>query len=164
MSGAPRRKDVPRDPTSRRHRTTCACWDSALIQRCLVPADWFIEPNWTSGRQVPWKFERADGHPWALAGLGSEWTSPETGEIVASYTVVTQNCDAHPLLRQMHKPDPTLGPDEQDKRAVVPIEEADWDAWLYASSQDAERLIRLPAEELFRHGPAAAPRPTPTLF
>lgn len=143
-------------------RTYRGAW--AAGQRCLVPANWFVEPNWSSGRHVPWKFERADGQPWALAGIWSEWIHPETGEVVPSYSVLTQNCDAHPLLRQMHKPDPALGPDEQDKRAVVPIEEADWDAWLHASVQEAQRLIRLPAEDLVRHGPAKAHSETPSLF
>ena len=149
---------------TRRARQTRRPTTWAAGQRCIVPANWFVEPNWSSGRHVPWKFERADGQPWALAGIWSEWIHPETGEVVPSYSVLTQNCDAHPLLRQMHKPDPALGPDEQDKRAVVPIEEADWDAWLHASVQEAQRLIRLPAEDLVRHGPAKAHSETPSLF
>lgn len=70
--------------------------------------------------------------------------------------MITQNCDAHPLLAKMHKPDPTLPPDRQDKRTVVPLEASDWDAWLNGSEAQAQSLIRLPAESLFRHAAAVA--------
>jgi putative SOS response-associated peptidase YedK len=123
-------------------------------QRCLIPALDYDEPNWSSGRNVWWRFARSDGAPWALAGLWNEWSDPQTGEVVASYTMLTQNCDAHPLLNRMHKPDPALPPDAQDKRAVVPIERDDWDRWLHGSIKDALALVRLPPEELFVHGPA----------
>jgi putative SOS response-associated peptidase YedK len=122
-------------------------------QRCLVLAEDFDEPYWGTGKNVWWRFARADGEPWALGGLWSEWTDPETGEVVASYTMLTQNCDHHPVLSQMHKPDPALAPDQQDKRTVVPIERANWDAWLQGTAEDAMKLVRLPSCEL-RHSPA----------
>ena len=136
-------------------------------QRCLIPAETFDEPNWESGKNEWWRFARADGEPWALAGLWSVWTDPETGELVPSYTMITQNCDVHPLLRRMHKPDPKLPADQQDKRAVVPLERDQWDEWLNGNPDQADRLIQLPAEHLFVHGPAAAPQPAapvPGLF
>jgi len=123
-------------------------------QRCIIPAESYDEPNWTSGKNVWWRFRRTDGEPWALAGLWSEWLDPETGELVPSYTMITQNCDDHPLLGLMHKPDPKLPPDRQDKRAVVPLEPAQWDAWLGGSPQQAQELIQVPPPELFRAGPA----------
>ncbi len=36
-------------------------------------------------------------------------------------------------MSRMHKPDPKLGLDQQDKRSVVALETADWDTWLGAS-------------------------------
>lgn len=92
------------------------------------------------------------GHPWALAGLWSDWTDPESGEVVLSFTVLTQNCDAHPVLKHTHKPDPSAPADQQDKRTIVPVERADWDQWLRGTIEDALELVRLPACEL-RHGP-----------
>ena len=103
-------------------------------QRCIIPASSYDEPNWTSGRNV-WKFARADGAPWALAGIWSEWLDHETGEVVPSYTMLTQNCDGHPLLAQMHKPDPALPPDKQDKRCPCPLEPDQWDAYLGLAAQ-----------------------------
>lgn len=132
-------------------------------QRCLIPAMDYDEPNWESGRNVWWRFARRDGAPWALAGLWSEWTDPATGEVVPSYTMLTQNCDAHPLLRRMHKPDPALPPDAQDKRAVIPVEREHWARWLQGDAAQALELVRLPAEPLIAHGPAEAARPPPPL-
>lgn len=34
----------------------------------------------------------------------------------------TINADAHPLMRRMHKPDPKLPVDKQDKRSVISLE------------------------------------------
>lgn len=92
-----------------------------------------------------------DGMPWALAGLWDEWTDPASGEVVLSYTLVTQNCDHHPLLKLMHRPNLKLPADRQDKRTVVPIEREDWATWLHGNAQEAEALIRLPPVEIFAH-------------
>jgi putative SOS response-associated peptidase YedK len=54
----------------------------------------------------------------------------------------------------MHKPDPDLPDDRQDKRTVVSIEREHWDAWLYGSVDEARDLIRVPPLELFEAGPA----------
>ena len=123
-------------------------------QRCIIPAEAFFEPNWESGRHAPWRFTRADGEPWGLAGLWNAWVDPATGEIVESYTMLTINADAHPLMKRMHRPDPKRGPEQQDKRSVVPIEIVDVDTWLMAPPAQAAALVRLAPAELFVAGPA----------
>lgn len=128
-------------------------------QRCIIPALSFDEPNWESGKNVWWSFRRADGQPWALAGLWNTWKDRETGELVESYTMLTLNADAHPLMSRMHKPDPKLGPDQQDKRSVVAIEPADWDTWLRAPVDQARALIRLTPADAFAAGPEETHRP-----
>jgi putative SOS response-associated peptidase YedK len=141
-----------------RRETMAKAWTFSLAwkrgQRCLIPAESYDEPYWGTGKNIWWRFRRADGMPWMLAGLWSEWKDLETGEIVPSYTMITQNCDAHPLLKLMHKPDPKLPADQQDKRSVVPIEPGAWDAWLRAPVEEAEKLIGLPTMECIRHGAA----------
>ena len=122
--------------------------------RCLIPAESYDEPYWGTGKNIWWRFKRADQTPWMLAGLWSEWTDLTTGEIVSSYTMLTMNCDTHPLLRLMHKPDTNQPSDQQDKRSVVVIERADWDLWLRGSVDDATALIQLPGMDVFEHGPA----------
>lgn len=125
-------------------------------RRCLIPTWSYIEPYWPPGakKSIRWEFFRADGRPWALAGLWNDWRDHSTGEIVHSFTMITQTCDGHPLLSLMHKP--VLGVDgqpieNQDKRTVVPIWEGDWDTWLNGSAEEAEALIVVPALEVFRH-------------
>ena len=121
-------------------------------QRCILPADSFDEPNWETGKNVWWRFRRADGVPWGLAGLWNTWVDRSTGEIVESYTMLTLNADHHPLMSRKHKPDPKLGPGQQDKRSVVPIEIEDTDAWLFGSLDEAQRLVRLAPVEVFGAG------------
>lgn len=126
-------------------------------QRCLIPADHYQEPNWETGRNVWWRFRRADGSPWALAGLWNDWADPQTGEILPSYTMLTINCDGHPLLARMHKPDPKLPPDRQDKRTVVPLEEEGWQTWLHGGLDEAAALLRVPALERYDAAPLDSP-------
>lgn len=127
------------------------CW--AYGRRCLIAATSFDEPNWESGKNVWWRFRRTDGAPWGLAGLWNTWTDKRTGEVVESYTMLTLNADRHPLMGRMHKPDPALGPDRQDKRSVVPIEPADVDRWLFGTPDEAAALVQLAPAEAFDAGP-----------
>ena len=126
-------------------------------QRCIIPAQSFDEPNWESGKNEWWRFRRADGRAWGLAGLWSTWTDKATGEMVESYTMLTMNADAHPLMRRMHKPDPKLAPHEQDKRSVIAINPDDYDVWLSGPHEGARELIRFTAIEDFDAGPDDAP-------
>ena len=124
-------------------------------QRCIIPAACFFEPNWETGKHVPWRFERIDREPWSIAGLWNTWTDQTSDEIVESYTMLTINADGHPLMGRMHRPDLQRPPDKQDKRSVIPIAMADVDAWLYGTRAEAEQLLQLPAAELFEAGPAS---------
>lgn len=112
-------------------------------RRCIIPALSFDEPNWETGRNVWWRFRRPDGAPLGLAGLWNTWTDRATGEVVESYTMLTLNADACPLMSRMHKPDPKLPADQQDKRSVVPIAFGDVDRWLFGTQSDAVALVAL---------------------
>ena len=125
-------------------------------QRCIIPADWFDEPNWETGKNEWWRFRRTDGEPWGLAGLWNVWKDPASGEEVESYTMLTINADKHPLMKRMHKPDPKLGPTEQDKRSVIAIEHADVDQWLAGTVEEAKALLQLSPIEVFDAGPRPA--------
>ena len=67
--------------------------------------------------------------------------------------MLTLNADDHPLMQRMHKPDPKLGPDQQDKRSVVPVELADVGAWLAGTVDEATQLLRLAPVEIFAAEP-----------
>ncbi len=122
-------------------------------QRCIIPASSFDEPYWGTGKNVWWRFRRADGMPWGLAGLWNTWADRATGEVHESYTMLTINADDHALMRLMHKPDPKLAADQQDKRSVIPIEAGDVDQSLAGTIEEAMSLLRLPGPETFEHGP-----------
>ena len=122
-------------------------------QRCIIPVADFDEPCWESGRNVWWRFRRADGDPLGLAGLWSTWTDRDTGEIHESYTMLTINADRHPIMRRMHKPDPKLPADQQDKRSVIPIELEDVPTWLRGTVDQAAKLLRTPADAVFSARP-----------
>src|SRR5262249_9147836 len=111
------------------------------------------------GKNIWWRFRRADGAPLAVAGLWNEWTDPTTGEVIPSYTMLTINCNAHPVLSLMHRPD--LGPDnlplppeQQDKRPIVALGPENWEQWLHGTREEAAELIQLPAPDLYAHGAA----------
>ncbi len=123
-------------------------------QRCIIPALSFDEPCWETGKNVWWRFRRADGQPWGLAGLWNTWVDRSTGEVVESYTMLTVNADEHPIMARMHKPDPRLTPDQQDKRSVVAIETADIEQWLLGNTVEATKLLVPPAVDLIAAGPA----------
>jgi putative SOS response-associated peptidase YedK len=134
-------------------------------QRCIIPATTFDEPYWGPYEQPFsrcewWRFSRADGQPWALAGLWNLWVDKATGEEHESYTMLTLNADAHPLMGRMHRPevDPKtklkLPLGLQDKRSVIPIEAADFDQWLEGTVDQAQLLLKLAPAEIFDAGPA----------
>lgn len=133
-------------------------------QRCIILADSFDEPCWETGKNVWWNFRRADGAPWGLAGLWNVWVDKDTGEEVESYTMLTINADGHPLMGRMHKPDPKLGPDEQDKRSVIPIALEDVDQWLQGTQDEAQQLLKVPAADLFEAGPLGSSGMVQALF
>ncbi|MBS0599324.1 MAG: hypothetical protein JSR92_18840 [Proteobacteria bacterium] len=63
--------------------------------------------------------------------------------------MLTANADHHPLMRRMHKLDPRLPPDLQDKRSVIPLAPQVWDAWLAGTPQTAQGLFKVPEESSF---------------
>lgn len=127
-------------------------------QRCVIPAVSFDEPNWETGRNVWWRFTRKDGAPWGLAGLWNAWVNRATGEVHESYTMLTVNADAHPLMRRMHKPDPKFGPDDQDKRSVVAIDSTNVEEWLNGPREAVLRLVVPPSIDVLEGAPVAGMR------
>lgn len=61
----------------------------------------------------------------------------------------TLNADAYPLMKRMHKPDPKVAPDRQDKRSLVLLEAQDFETWLGGSLEQAKTLIRLTPVDIF---------------
>lgn len=120
-----------------------------LGRRCIIPAEAFYEPDWRSGRGVPTRIVRADGQPMGIAGVWTGWRAPD-GTVVRSMSMLTVNADAHPLMRNFHRP-------TDEKRMVVVLESADFDAWLDPTLKRPEDLLTcLPAEQLQASAPERA--------
>lgn len=114
-------------------------WKKA--QRCIIPAEAIYEPDWRSGKARATRITRSDGAALGIAGLWSSWKSP-AGEWVASFTMLTINADAHPLMRNFHKPG-------DEKRMVAILPEARYGDWLTAPSGQAMEFMRpYPADAL----------------
>jgi putative SOS response-associated peptidase YedK len=119
-------------------------------QWCLVPMECFYEPSYESGRAVRWRIERRDGAPFMVAGLWDRWVAPGTGETVFSFSMLTLNADAHPLMRRFHRP-------AEEKRSVAVVESAQADAWLDAAPDTARTLLQTPGVDEFTAREEPAP-------
>lgn len=119
-----------------------------LSRHCIIPAEAIYEPNWQSGKAVATRITRTDGKPMGIAGLWSAWKT-QGGELLHSYTMLTINADAHPFMRQFHRP-------EDEKRMVVILDEGLYDDWLNAPTRDSHSFMRqFPSDNLL----ATAPEP-----
>jgi putative SOS response-associated peptidase YedK len=108
-------------------------------RHCIIPVQSFFEPDWRSGKAVPTAIRRLDGSPLGVAGLWSEWRSPQ-GQNIHTFTLLTINADAHPLMQHFHKP-------QDEKRMILILPPTSYDDWLRAKAQDrAGFLNAYPAE------------------
>jgi putative SOS response-associated peptidase YedK len=110
-------------------------------QRCIIPADAFYEPDWRSGKAVATRIEHVDGQPLGIAGLWSSWKDPKDG-LVHSFTMLTINADAHPLMNHFHKTT-----DEKRMVAILPVE--CYQEWLDAKSDIMAFMVPFGAKELW---------------
>jgi putative SOS response-associated peptidase YedK len=106
-------------------------------RRCLIITDGFYEWETQGRRKQPWCIRRADGQPFAFAGLWECWADP-AGQVVESCTIITTTPNA--LIRRFHH------------RMPVILAPQDYDLWLDGQVRDASRLLPLlvpcPPEEM----------------
>ncbi|MFO7722302.1 MAG: SOS response-associated peptidase [Bacteroidales bacterium] len=58
-------------------------------QRCLVPADAFIEGTTIEKLDKPYLIYLRDRKPFAFAGIWDTWADPATGEIINAFAIIT---------------------------------------------------------------------------
>jgi len=99
-------------------------------QWCIVPAQCFYVPFYPDDakKSERWRIRRCDRSPLAIAGLWDSWTG-EDGEAMLSFSILTLNCDLHPLLSRFNRATNDKG-EPQEKRTPVLLAEEDFDAWL----------------------------------
>jgi putative SOS response-associated peptidase YedK len=103
-------------------------------QRCLVPVNAFFEWSGEKGHRLKWRIGLRDEPLFALAGLWEWWQDRESGEGVASYTIVT--CAANVAIAPLH-----------DRMPVI-LRPADYSCWLDPGADGQPLLVPFDAEAL----------------
>lgn len=105
----------------------------------IALVDHFFEPNYAIGKAQRWKIELASQdhvkqEPMGIASLWDTWIHPTTGERVTSFTMLTVNADAHPVMQQFHKA-------EDEKRTPVVLAPNQYAQWLSATPEEAMQMM-----------------------
>jgi len=107
-------------------------WKNAFFsQRCLVPMTHFIEPIYTgelAGHMV--QFFDAQGEILMAAGLWETWASKETGEVVDSFAIITDEPPEFVRKTGHH-------------RSPVFLNESAFETWLSPKNKDPNELLSL---------------------
>jgi len=106
-------------------------------QFCLVPMMAFYEPSYASGKAVRWRIEREDAQVFMVAAIWDAWKG-SSSEWTLSFSLLTVNATAHPLMSQFHGP-------EDEKRSIALADSE----WLSAAPADALALLNLPSARAF---------------
>jgi putative SOS response-associated peptidase YedK len=88
--------------------------DAFAARRCLIVADGFYEWRREGGRPQPMWITRADGEPFAFAGLWATWHGPDE-RVLRTCSIVTTH--ANDALAPIHDRMPVM---------LAPETEADW--------------------------------------
>lgn len=109
-------------------------------RHCIIPAEAIFEPDWRSGKAKATRIVRADGKPFAIAGLWASWTNPENDNTLHSFTMLTINAHDHEFMRNYHKPG-------VEKRMLCFLHDNEYEAWLSAPAEESRQFLRqYPAE------------------
>ena len=103
-------------------------------RRCLVPVNAFFEWSGEKGRRLKWRIGMRDEPLFALAGLWEWWQDPQSGEGIASYTIVT--CEANAAIAPLH-----------DRMPVI-VGAANYARWLDAAADGQPLLVPCEPEAL----------------
>jgi putative SOS response-associated peptidase YedK len=108
-------------------------------QRCLVPADAFIEGPKIEKLNKPYLVYKRDGdRPFAFAGIWDEWTNTETGEVIPSFAIITTVSNSITQKIKHHR-SPVILPKEWER---------EWIDSSISLSKVTEMLRPYPGEEL----------------
>ena len=100
----------------------------------IVPVDAFFEPAYVGGKPQRWRISLANQEPLGIACIWENWLNPLTGQRVTSFSLLTVNADAHPVMRQFHAPD-------DEKRTPVILHPDQFNAWLDAEPPQAAAMM-----------------------
>lgn len=85
-------------------------------QRCLIPADAFIEGPEKEKLNKPYVVYLLNKvRPFAFAGIWDQWKNPESGEIISSFAIITTVANSL-LLKIPHRRSPVILHREDEKK------------------------------------------------
>ena len=116
---------------------------SAKRKRCIIQVNGFYEHHHFGKERIPFYVSKKDGEPLSLAGLWNEWTDPETGEILNTFTIVTT--EGNPMMAEIHN-----NPKLQGPRMPLILPEELEDQWL---ENYEEELAQTAVENLIKSYP-----------
>jgi len=112
-----RAEDVARKPLFR---------DAFVRRRCIVPATAWYEFRGERGHKESFAFQLPHGELFGFAGLWETWRSPDTGELIASFAIITTT--PNDVAATIHN------------RMPVVLSPADYALWLDPAMHEADRL------------------------
>lgn len=119
-------------------------------QFCIIPAGTIFEPSYESGKAERFGITAADGAALGIAGIWEIKQRAAQGPALLSFSMLTINADAHPVMRRFHRP-------ADEKRMLVFLRPEQYDAWLHCAVAEAPAFfVPIPAEMLVV---AKAPKP-----
>lgn len=85
-------------------------------QRCLVPADAFIEGTTTDGLSKPFLvYLQNKERPFSFAGIYDTWLNPQTGEEISGFSIITTTANELMQLIPHHRSPVILTRDQERK-------------------------------------------------
>ncbi len=82
--------------------------DAAKENRCIIYVDGFYEHHHYKNEVYPFFIQQKSKEPLALAGLWSQWTNPDDGGVLISFSIVTTVGNA--LMTKIHNNPKLKGP------------------------------------------------------
>lgn len=106
-------------------------------QRCIVPVTGFFDWRHENGKKTAYYIRLKDRNIFSMAGIYDEWTSPDTGRTLTTFSIITTG--ANPLMSYIHN--------TNFRMPVILLKENE-EKWLYPilKKGDIERLLS-PYEE-----------------
>lgn len=91
-------------------------------RRCIVPVTGFFDWRHEGSQKIPYYIYMKDKSIFSMAGIYDEWTSPDTGLVIQTFSIIT--ADANPLMRQIHNTNfrmPVILLRENEEKWLYPI-------------------------------------------
>lgn len=107
---------------------------SAKYHRCVIYIDGFYEHHHYNKNTYPFFIHYKNDEPMVLAGLYSDWTNPETGEVLNTFSIVTT--EGNELLSKIHNNPKLRGP-----RMPVLLHKDSEEKWLTTINEPADEAL-----------------------